>query len=126
MLRSVAFGIPSICGGDDTYRWREQILESAKQAFEAAGEHYPTEGPVTVDALVVLTGPNDMRFRDVDNLLKDILDGLRRALADTPEARRVGVIRNDHQVWKATVEKKRATDCADAQGTLTIRAFRPE
>jgi len=102
----------SVGSADDRLGWRAAILVSAKHAFEAAAEPYPIDAPITVDALAILAGDNDMKLRDVDNLLKQALDALQGALVDTAKAARAGVIRNDHLAWKATVETRHVDDCA--------------
>jgi hypothetical protein len=87
MRDAVTFPIPPICGGDDVFDWRRRVLAAARTALAAAQVSFRPTDRVTVEAVVALSGDNDMRFRDVDNLLKQVLDGLQGQWAAESPAR---------------------------------------
>lgn len=104
--------------------WRQGVLVAAKAAFEEAGVPYPTGEPVEVEAVVVVSRQKEMKTRDVDNLLKDVLDALQGTWSGVEKAARAGVINNDVQVFRATVEKVEFEDTdARSQGSVTVRPF---
>ena len=64
----------------------------------------------------------ELRFHDVDNRLKDIMDAL-QGRAGGPKSERAldPIIPNDHQVFKVTIEKRIPPGQSHGMGHLIIR-----
>ena len=69
--------------------------------------------------------PSAVRFHDVDNRLKDVMDAL-QGRAGGPKSRRPlpPIVPNDRQVRRVVVEKMVAPKQSGGSGHLTIRACR--
>jgi hypothetical protein len=67
-----------------------------------------------------------LRFHDVDNRLKDIMDAL-QGRAGGPKSKRhlSPIIPNDHQVFKVSIEKMFPPGQSHGMGHLVIRKYRP-
>jgi hypothetical protein len=73
--------------------------------MEAAGITYSSSDWLAVDVQLVMTEPM-LRFHDVDNRLKDILDALQARIGGPKKVRILApLVPNDFQVVQATVEK---------------------
>ena len=107
MVRGVCFGKASktlTCRlpeyHKDSKTWRQNILRCAREAADSATDTWDSEGPFEVVALLYMQGGRDEKH-DVDNLLKDVLDGLQGAFFSKAEGKRRDisrVIRNDRSV----------------------------
>ena len=66
-----------------------------------------------------------LRFHDVDNRLKDILDALQgRAGGPKAERRLRALVPNDHQIWRVSIEKSLPPRQSRGMGHLVIRKYR--
>ena len=73
--------------------------------MQAAGIVYSTTDWLVVDVRLVMTD-SMLRFHDVDNRLKDVLDALQARVGGPKSQRKLApLIPNDFQIVRATVEK---------------------
>jgi hypothetical protein len=85
--------------------------------LKAAGVTYSPSDWLAVTVRLVMTD-GMLKFHDVDNRLKDILDALQARVGGPKKVRRLPpLIPNDYQVLKANVEKVRGKESG---GLLTI------
>ena len=111
--------------------WRRGILACARNAVEATGATWNREGPFEVVVLLYLKKGKQFGKDDVDNRLKDILDGLQGAFNPKAMGKRRttdSVIRNDSSVCRVVVEKqqrpkKYASNSNPPGGRLLIRPY---
>jgi len=98
--------------------WRIKIHAAASEALRAAGIVYSEGDWLTVDVQLVMTAAM-LQFHDVDNRLKDVLDGLQARVGGPKKVRKLApLIPNDYQIVRATVEKVAGEVLG---GHLTIR-----
>jgi hypothetical protein len=95
----------------DRKRWRRKILTSARKALgSVAATEWDNTGPFEVALLLYLGNwGKEYGKHDLDNRLKDVLDGLQGAFyykADGKKRSRFRLIRNDASVCRAVVEKQ--------------------
>jgi Holliday junction resolvase RusA-like endonuclease len=85
--------------------WRAKIHAAAATAMQEAGITYSVHDWLTVNVQLVMT-ERMLRFHDVDNRLKDILDALQARIGGPKKVRILTpLVPNDFQVLQATVEK---------------------
>lgn len=92
----------------DRKEWRKEILSCARKVLRAPNRWSPA-GPFEVIALLYLTEGKQYDRHDVDNRLKDILDGLQGAFNDKVDGKRRHpdrLIANDSSVCRVVVEKQ--------------------
>ena len=116
----------------DRKEWRRQILNRARKAAIGTGRKWTSTGPFEVVVLLYLTPGKQYDKHDVDNRLKDVLDGLQGAFnlkAEGKKRAKGRVIRNDASVCRVIVEKqprpKKYRNSNDPPGgRLLIRPYR--
>ena len=98
--------------------WRAKIHAAALVAMRTAGFAYTDRDWLEVEVQLIMS-EDMLRFHDVDNRLKDILDALQARVGGPKSVRKlVPLIPNDFQIVRASVEKV----AGDVQGgRLTIR-----
>ncbi len=104
--------------------WREDVLTATRAARRERAVKYARSDRLALDVRVYLSGKTLAR-KDVDNLLKDVMDALQGQTGGrgkkimTPKN---PIIRNDRQVWRVYVEKLERPFKLDesAGGWLTI------
>lgn len=102
-------------------KWREQIYSEFKEHLAEKGRKY-LEGQKLEVEVEIYMSERQLRFHDVDNLLKDIFDALQGRLGGPKGVRLPNPpIPNDHQIYKVCIVKKRAPEKADGRGVLKIR-----
>lgn len=85
--------------------WRAKIHAAAAGAMQAAGIVYTETDWLAVTVQLVMTEPM-LRFHDVDNRLKDILDALQARVGGPKKVRKLPpLVPNDFQIVRASVEK---------------------
>jgi Holliday junction resolvase RusA-like endonuclease len=115
----------------DRKDWRRKILECANDALN--GRHWDVDGPFEVVLLLYFTKGKQYGKHDVDNRLKDVLDGLQGAFFDKGSGKlraKDRIIKNDASVCRVIVEKqempkkyKNRRDKAPG-GRLLVRRYR--
>jgi len=101
--------------------WRRTIHAELIKASTSQAVSYRAED--TLELLVTLYMPeNQLRWHDVDNRLKDIMDAL-QGRAGGPKSKHglAPIIPNDHQIQKVTIEKRTPPPQSHGWGHLTIR-----
>ena len=98
--------------------WRGKIHAATSQAMQAAGIVYSEADWLSVEVVLVMTQAM-LRFHDVDNRLKDVLDALQALLGGPKKVRKAPpLVPNDFQIIRASVEKVAGEILG---GSLTIR-----
>lgn len=105
--------------------WRKAVHANALAARRGRAVRYEPDTPVEVEALIYLSN-TQMKWQDVDNLMKDVLDALQGRLGGEGKAPTAHkrVIDNDHSIFRLIVEKRAADTKHLAGGKLTIRPLR--
>jgi Holliday junction resolvase RusA-like endonuclease len=68
----------------------------------------------------------DLRYHDVDNRLKDIMDALQGRVGGLKSKRQLEpIIPNDHQVFKVTIEKMPSPAQSHVMGPMIIKKYKP-
>jgi len=100
---SLVVRLPSYTAPRNT--WREAIHRAVSDQMHAAGIVFTEHDRVSVDVRLFMSD-SMLRFHDVDNRLKDILDALQGRAGGPKKTRRLAaLIPNDHQIYRASVEK---------------------
>jgi Holliday junction resolvase RusA-like endonuclease len=115
----------------DRKAWRREILACTRKAVAATGAKWNREGAFEVVVLLYLKKAKQFGKHDVDNRLKDILDGLQGAFHPKSmgkERTTASVIRNDNSVWRVVVEKQQrpkmyANKTDPPGGRLLVRPY---
>jgi Holliday junction resolvase RusA-like endonuclease len=93
----------------DRKAWRREILTCARRAIHERFRTWSNVGPFEVVVLLYLTKGKQYDKQDVDNRLKDVLDGLQGAYSTKAEGKKRAkrrVIKNDASVCRVVVEKQ--------------------
>lgn len=103
--------------------WRELIHSEVIKVAQARGVSYRPEDQLELLVTLYLD-ETSLRFHDVDNRLKDIMDAL-QGRAGGPKAKRrlPSIIPNDHQVFRVSVEKMLPPGQSHGMGHLVIRKY---
>jgi hypothetical protein len=105
-------------------RWRRLIYDAARREMQARGVTYRREDRLDV-TLVLYFGRMAIRFHDVDNRLKDVLDALQgRMGGPTAVGRHQPLIPNDSQVYRVAVNKMLPPPQSHSSGHVTITKHR--
>jgi hypothetical protein len=104
--------------------WRRDIYKELAAAVKAGGIVYNSEDKLELVATLYLD-QNALKFHDVDNRLKDIMDAL-QGRAGGPKSKRPlkPIIPNDHQVFKVTIEKKIPPKQSRDMGHLIVKKYK--
>jgi hypothetical protein len=65
----------------DAKKWRRAILDNAREAADRLPAGWDVDGPFEIVVLLYLTKGKQFQKNDVDNRLKDVLDGLQGAFS---------------------------------------------
>ncbi len=88
------------------------------------GIEYSTDQKLELLITLYLEEPH-IRFHDVDNRLKDIMDSLQGRMGGRKKEQLYKrLIPNDRQIYKITIEKKRPPIQSHGLGHLEIRKYR--
>ena len=104
--------------------WRKHIHEAACLAAQNAGIVYQRDDRLEIEVILYLTAAS-IRWHDLDNRLKDVLDALQGRL-DGPKARRnhTVVIPNDSQIFRAEIRKTVPPSQSHGWGHVTVNLYR--
>lgn len=104
--------------------WRQLIHSEALKITQARGVTYHPEDRLELRVMLYLDEAG-LRFHDVDNRLKDIMDALQgRAGGPKDKRRLVPIIPNDHQIFRVSIEKMLPPGQSHGMGHLEIREYR--
>jgi len=85
--------------------WRKDIHENVTKKLQKRNIHYYTNTPLELHVRLYLKD-NKLRFIDVDNRLKDIMDALQGRVGGKGKKHKLSpIIQNDSQVYKVVVQK---------------------
>jgi len=104
--------------------WRKKLHAGIMTAIKDKGIEYTTDQKLELIITLYLEDPH-IRFHDVDNRLKDIMDFLQGRMGGSNEEQLFErLIPNDSQIYKVTIEKKRPPIQSHGLGHLEIRKYR--
>ena len=104
--------------------WRESIHTEVVAAAESRGISYQPEDKLEL-IITLHLNETGLKYHDVDNRLKDIMDALQGRAGGPKSIRRIKpVISNDHQIYKVTIEKLLAPGRNHGIGHLVIRKYK--
>jgi Holliday junction resolvase RusA-like endonuclease len=108
----------------DRSAWRRAILETIRDAGDAAAVTFDPEQSFEVVVLLYMTKGKRHDIHDVDNRLKDILDALQGRFKGSRSAR--PLIANDRKVCRVLIEKQENPKLLgdSSGGRLLIRPYR--
>jgi hypothetical protein len=93
-------------------------------AIKDKGIEYTTDQKLELLITLYLEEPH-IRFHDVDNRLKDIMDSLQGRMGGSKKEQLFErLIPNDSQIYKVTIRKKRPPIQSHGLGHLEIRKYR--
>ncbi len=105
-------------------RWRRALYVAALEGLAKARVHYRQPDKLEVH-LRLYMDHRSLKWNDVDNRLKDVLDALQgRAGGSKTRPTWTPLIPNDRQVFKVLVEKILAPKQSRSAGHLIIRPYR--
>ena len=88
----------------DWKTWRTRVFESLEAEAIARHVSWRDDEPLELDVRIPVDG--NVTFRDVDNLLKHVLDAMQGQLGQPKkERKRTGPVANDRQVYRLVAEK---------------------
>jgi Holliday junction resolvase RusA-like endonuclease len=103
--------------------WRKKLHASIITALKDKGIEYTTDQKLELRITLYFAEPH-IRFHDVDNRLKDIMDALQGRMGGSKrEQLYKRLIPNDRQIYKVTVEKKQPPIQSHGLGHLEIRKY---
>ena len=86
--------------------WRKKLHASIMTALKDKGIEYTTDQKLELYITLYLAEP-EIKFHDVDNRLKDIMDSLQGRMGGSKKEQLYKrLIPNDRQIYKVTIEKK--------------------
>lgn len=105
--------------------WRKEIHALVAREAERRGVTYTEDDQIEV-WIKLYFDERKVRFVDVDNRVKDVLDAL-QGQAGGPKTQLLDpqIIPNDNQVYRVLVEKGIAPKQSRGRGHLKIRQFNP-
>lgn len=104
--------------------WRETLHKAVLDVQRKSPVAYSENDKLEVEVRLYM---NDLalRFHDIDNRLKDILDALQGRAGGSKKVRRLlPIIPNDNQIYRVVIEKCRPPWQSKGFGHLTIRKYR--
>ncbi|MEW6418039.1 MAG: hypothetical protein AB1480_07950 [Nitrospirota bacterium] len=103
--------------------WRKKLHASNMTALKDKGIEYTTDQKLELRITLYIAEPH-IRFHDVDNRLKDIMDALQGRMGGSKKKQLYKrLIPNDCQVYKVTIEKKQPPIQSHGLGHLEIRKY---
>lgn len=123
---TLSITLPVWSGKSNKYNWRKAVLQRLRDKREETGAFFEADTKVEIQALVHLqTSRKGADGQDIDNLLKHICDALQARRGGSKSLRRKGrLIQNDHQVFRAVIEKKYLHKKNASGGRLTVRPYK--
>ena len=104
--------------------WRKKLHTGIMSATKDKGIEYTADQKLELYITLYLEEPH-IRFHDVDNRLKDIMDSLQGRMGGSKKQQQFKrLIPNDSQIYKVTIEKKRPPIQSHGLGHLEIRKYR--
>jgi hypothetical protein len=105
-------------------KWREKLHAGIMAALKDKGIEYDADQKLELRITLYLAEPH-IRFHDVDNRLKDIMDSLQgRMGGGKKEQLFKRLISNDRQIYKVTIEKKQPPIQSHGLGHLEIKKYK--
>jgi len=75
---------------------------------------------------MIYMGDIELRFHDLDNRLKDIMDALQGRVGGSRIAQlRKPIIQNDHQIFRVVIEKRLPPGQSHGLGHLILKKYKP-
>ena len=104
--------------------WRRKLHSAISTARRTRRVEYTPNDMLQLDIRLYIAG-NALRFHDVDNRLKDVMDAL-QGRAGGPKGRQAlrPIIHNDQQVYRVVMEKAPPPSQSRGFGHLTVRKLR--
>jgi len=100
--------------------WRKKLHIIIMTALKDKGIEYTTDQKLELRITLYLAEPY-IRFHDVDNRLKDIMDSLQGRMGGSKKEQLYKrLIPNDRQIYKVTIEKKQPPIQSHGLGHLEI------
>ena len=107
-------------------KWRKRIHASALEASLRKSIGYRREDQLEI-AVVLYFNKLGLKFHDVDNRAKDVLDALQgRTRGPKSKKRHKPIIPNDSQIFKLVVAKKFPPKQSHGAGHVTISKLKKE
>ncbi|MDA8215699.1 MAG: RusA family crossover junction endodeoxyribonuclease [Nitrospiraceae bacterium] len=104
-------------------QWRKKLHASIMTALKDKGIEYTTDQKLELHITLYLAEPY-IRFHDVDNRLKDIMDSLQGRMGGSKKEQLFErLIPNDSQIYEVIIEKKRPPIQSHSLGHLEIRKY---
>lgn len=101
--------------------WRNAIHAEATKEAQARGVSYNPDDRLELSIKLYMDEVG-LRFHDVDNRLKDIMDALQGRVGGSNSRRRLpAIIPNDHQVFRVLIEKMIPPGQSHGMGHLEIK-----
>jgi hypothetical protein len=103
--------------------WRKKLHASIMTSIKDKGIEYSTDQKLELIITLYLEEPH-IRFHDVDNRLKDIMDSLQGRMGGSKKEQLFErLIPNDSQIYRVIIEKKRPPIQSHGLGHLEIRKY---
>jgi Holliday junction resolvase RusA-like endonuclease len=104
-------------------RWRRRIYAEALSKLEEQGVTYLADDRLEITIVLYLTAIG-LKFQDIDNRVKDVLDALQARMGGSKKKRLVKpLIPNDSQIFKLAVRKSLPPKQSHALGHVTISRY---
>jgi Holliday junction resolvase RusA-like endonuclease len=105
-------------------KWRRVLHSELIKACQENAIRYLSKDNLELEVVLYL-GRQDLKFHDVDNRLKDIMDAMQgRAGGGKKSKTLVPIIANDSQIYKVTIEKKHPPKQSCGLGHLVIKNYK--
>ena len=103
--------------------WRRTLHSELLKACQQNAIQYRQNDKLELD-IVLFLGEQDIRFQDVDNRLKDIMDAMQGRSGGTKKVSTMApIIANDSQIYKVTIEKRDPPKQSRGLGHLVIKKY---
>lgn len=104
--------------------WRELIHSEVVKIAQARGVSFQPDDRLEL-IITLYLDETGLRFHDVDNRLKDIMDALQGRAGGPKSIRRLTpIIPNDHQVFRVSIEKMLPPGQSLGMGHLSIKKYK--
>jgi len=104
--------------------WRKKLHASIITALKDKGIKYTEKNKLELHIVLYLQEPH-IRFHDVDNRLKDIMDALQGRMGGSKKEQIFKrLIPNDRQIYKVTIEKRQPPIQSHGLGHLEIKKYK--
>jgi Holliday junction resolvase RusA-like endonuclease len=104
--------------------WRKKLHASIMTALKDQGIKYDADQKLELRITLYRAEP-DIKFHDVDNRLKDIMDSFQGRMGGSKKEQIFErIIPNDRQIYKVIIEKKHPPIQSHGLGHLLIRKYK--